>query len=425
MRNIKQFIHFIKRGIAIENRKSLSLVGERLNDLACLNLPILPSVVIEHNIADILNNEKIFSHIFKYIDSFEHAVGKTYSNAKNPMLLEITLSPNIPITTYPKIRNLGLTKNTIEGIQKAIGEENTKQALFYFLDSILFVYEKLLCFENSKKEQKELEERVRKIKEVEQYKVFENNPVVILEKYSKCMPKYFFEDERQQIKEIIILITKLSVLSGEEIFIIINPIIYGDNICFGKFFTRNIKTGDKKLEGSFFNNCYYLCKDKDKNLCSDISSIEEKNLTELKKIARKIEEKTCEICKIKFVIKEEEIYIIDTIPVKEKDSRAKIKLLLDLYNKKIIEAKDVVMSINMEDLNRLLHPSFDKMSIKDLISLQGGVSGAIGVTTGKVYFSSSALIQAKRIEPQEDCILCVNETCADDVQAIELSCGIL
>ena len=167
MKDTEKYIHFIKSGTSIDNKESLGMVSECLKELAYLKFPILPSVIIEHNIKELLNYEKIFSHIFKYIDSFEHIVENIYGDANNPMLLEITLSPNITVTTYPKIRNLGLTKKTISSIQKTIGEKNTKDVLFNLLDSILFMYTKLLCYEKNKTDQEELEEKIKKIKSLE------------------------------------------------------------------------------------------------------------------------------------------------------------------------------------------------------------------------------------------------------------------
>ena len=89
-------------------------------------------------------------------------------------------------------------------------------------------------------------------------------------------------------------------------------------------------------------------------------------------------------------------WLIDQHSIEGVSTIASILFLLDLYKRKIIDAKYVVKNIRAEQLNDILHPIIDINSTKELKKSIGGIAGSAGATTGKVYFSASSLIEAQK-----------------------------
>jgi pyruvate,orthophosphate dikinase len=210
--------------------------------------------------------------------------------------------------------------------------------------------------------------------------------------------------------------------------LLIQPMVYGNygkDSCSGDFFSRDVVTGEKKLRGRFF-------RDKFNEIGAagqDIDKIAPAHLKQLQKIAWVLEDKFKEIRHIRFTIENKKLWLIDQRPVDQKSTQSDIKLLLDLAARKIVDKADVVKAIDPLRLNEILHPVINTPSVKNLKNWSGGIAGAPGAAIGKVYFSTDALLEAKKnaIQQGEDdrFILCAVSSFAEDVKAIEVSTGVL
>jgi pyruvate,orthophosphate dikinase len=89
----------------------------------------------------------------------------------------------------------------------------------------------------------------------------------------------------------------------------------------------------------------------------------------------------------------------------------------------------VIKSIDPLRLNEILHPVINLPSVKGLKSWKGGIAGAPGAAIGRVYFSTDALLEAKKTAQQkgedDSFILVLISSFAEDVKAIEVSTGVL
>jgi pyruvate, orthophosphate dikinase len=123
------------------------------------------------------------------------------------------------------------------------------------------------------------------------------------------------------------------------------------------------------------------------------------------------------------------LWLIEQRLVDQKSTQADIKLLLDLAKRKIISKRDAIMAIDPIRLNEILHPVINSSSVKELESWKGGIAGAPGAAIGRVYFSTNALLEAKRAAKQklvdDRTILVLTSSFAGDVKAIEVSSGVL
>jgi pyruvate,orthophosphate dikinase len=201
---------------------------------------------------------------------------------------------------------------------------------------------------------------------------------------------------------------------------------YGENSSSGYYFSRNVVTGEKKLQGEFFQDKFNEIGAVGKN----IDQINPDHYRELDSIARTLEDKFKEIRQVRFVVEDGNLWLIEQRLVEQKSTQADIKLLLDLAERKVVDKAYVIKAIDPPRLNEILHPIIDSGSVEGFKSWSGGIPGAPGAAIGKVYFSTNALLEARKLALQKGesnplLILVLVSSFAEDVKAIEVSTGVL
>jgi len=420
-------IHFISRNQSIKLDSSLlGIRGKEINELSSLKLPVLPCILIDTKMTKTLENIKIYSSLIPHIRNFEQELKKVYNSETEPMLLKLVLSSNLLISNYPILHNFGLTKNTIKGFENKVGKVFAANEVLFLLNGVLNLYLKISELENKKTD--ELLTRLKDIKALLNSRKIEKDALAIMSEYESFLPKDFFEDATIQLEESLKLISYMLKLEDEDVAILIQPMVYGNygkDSYSGYFFSRNIITGEKRIQGEFFQNEF-----NEQNASgTDINLIKSNFLKELEAIAVTLEDKAKEIRNIHFTVENGKLWLIDQRSVEGISTKASILFFLDLYKRKIIDAKHVIKSIRPEQLNEVLHPTIDTNSTKELKKSVGGIAGSTGAATGKVYFSATSLLEAKKKAKMEgrniNCILCMPATYAGDVKAIEVAKGVL
>jgi pyruvate,orthophosphate dikinase len=250
---------------------------------------------------------------------------------------------------------------------------------------------------------------------------------------AKYSSEEIFHDPEKQLMHFMTKISELlAVEEGQdvganEVALIVQPMVYGNfgkNSSSGQFFTRNVVTGEKKIMGSFYKGEFNEVGEGD-----DIHKLTKKHLDALIKMAETLETHHREIRSLRFTIENDRLWLIDQRMVSDKSTRADIKLLLDLLALKKIDEAYIINSIKPSQLNELLHPVIKPSSVKSLLQLKGGISGAPGAAIGQIYFDTERLLAAHRTAQKagEDTrmIFCKPATFADDVKATEISQGVL
>jgi pyruvate,orthophosphate dikinase len=200
---------------------------------------------------------------------------------------------------------------------------------------------------------------------------------------------------------------------------------YGKDAFYGQFFTRNIVTGNKEIQGEFFQNKFNAIGASG----ADISKVSKNYHDEMEKIAHKVEDHFREIRSIRFTVENKRLWLIDQRSVMAKSTQADIRLLLDLHSRKMVDDAYVVKNIKPGQLNEILHPIIDYSSVKGLTALTGGITGAPGAAIGRIYFNTERLLDAHKLAQQKGTetkmILCLPASFAEDVKAIEVATGVL
>ena len=442
-------IHFFSQNTVISSKNKADLLGIRgrqANEFAELAFPILPGIILDTEIASGIDPKAVKKDVIDLLGKCEKLAGKKYGDSENPMLLKVVISSNLAITNYPALHNYGLVKSTIEGFAKWVGVDFAVNEVLFMISVMMMIQERIKELENKPKEKEEISGKIKLLRRIlgikgpsnEHHSEEDDKPlpkrksaIEYMDEYSKYFPKGFFDDAESQL---IITINEISRMlnmdeqNDNDTAIMIQPMVYGNygkDSCSGSFYSRNVVTGEKKLHGKFFRGKFNEMGEEG----HEINKIDPVHLKQLEKIAWTLEDKFKEIRHVRFTVENGKLWLIEQRPVDQKSTQADIKLLLDLEKRKIVDGSYVVKALDPIRLNEILHPVINMPSVKGLKSWKGGIAGAPGAAIGRVYFSTDALLGAKKAATQkgEDSrsILVLSSSFAEDVKAIEVSNGVL
>jgi len=442
-------IHFFSQKDVIPssvNTELLGIRGRQANDFAELGFPILPGFILNTLLTAELDVKKIKKDIFELLAKCSKTVGKEYGNPENPMLIKIVISSNLAITNYPTLHNFGLVRPTHEGFEKWVGADFAVNEVLFLVNGMLAIEERIKELEGKEKERAEIAAQAKLLKRIlgikgpsnELHGEEDKTPIPkrktaaeYFDEYAKYFPQGFFDDAESQLQIAIEEIAKMLNLDEQndsDTAILLQPMVYGNygkDSCSGAFYSRNVVTGEKKLQGKYFTGKF----NEIGSTGHEINKIDEAHLKQLEKIAQSLEDKHKEIRQVRFTVENGKLWLIEQRLVEQKSTQSDLQLLLDLQKRKVVDSTYVIKAIDPLRLNEILHPVINLSSVKGLKSWKGGIAGAPGAAIGQVYFSTNALLEAKKAASQhgEDArfILVVESSFAEDVKAIEVSDGVL
>lgn len=441
---MKNHIHYFEVGKISKQeqvREKIGIRGRQSLELASLGLPIVPGFIIDSEVSSSFQEKELLPELDRHLTLLENKVGKKYGSAVKPLLLKGVISPDLQLS-YPSIHNIGLTWESIQGFAQFTGQKFAWGELHFLLDGLLKLERKIAEAKDAPKEVETIEKKIKEVRASEKAlkesktEKSESELKAYLSLGEPLVPHTVFTDAKKQliwilnrIKDLLNIEMKAEGMNGNnETAIVVQPMVYGNfgkNSASGKFFTRNVVTGERALQGSFFKEQFNDLSGQGQ----DILKLEKAPLDELKKAADKVEKLYKEIRELRFTIEDGRLWMIDQRVVDDKSTRADIRLLLDLLKEKVVDEKYVVNAIKPSLLNELLHPVIDPTSVRGLKKVPGGIPGAPGAAIGRVYFSTDALItayrQAQKNGEDTRVIFCKEATFADDVKAVELSTGVL
>ena len=412
------------------DRQYFGIRGREVDQLAELNLSVLPGIIIDATVAQELADEQVCEILKPFFDKMGKTVDKKFDDAENPLLLKIVVSPNLSISAYPTLHNLGLTRKNLAGFEAKVGEKFAAHEVAFMLKGIFQVMQKTAELKENATELKTAEvalSQVQKLLDTE----MKLSGAEVMTKFEGYLPEAFFDSAETQLNASLNIVSDLLHTeedNEDDVAILIQPMAYGNygkDSYSGVFNTRNIVTGEKKLQGEFYVEQF----DEVSADGKDINSIGSKYLTKLQEIAWKLEDVNKDVRRIRFTVESGKLWLIEQKSVEAKSTISLVHLLLDLYNRNVVDAEYVVSTVKPGQLNEILHPVIDVTSVKSLKMSKGGIAGAPGAAVGRVYFSADALIDAQKKAKMEGkdtrCILCMPATYAGEVKAIEVSTGVL
>ena len=125
---------------------------------------------------------------------------------------------------------------------------------------------------------------------------------------------------------------------------------------------------------------------------------------------------------IEFTIENEKLFILQTRNGK-RTAKAAINVAVDLVEAGIIDKKEAIMRVEPNQLDQLLHPTFEDKALKEATVLAKGLPASPGAACGKVYFNADDVVAA--VEGGEKVLLVRQETSPEDIEGMVKAEGIL
>ncbi len=412
-------INYIQKGLPIEDvsiKERVGIAGYSLLELAALNIPVTPGFIIDiSNILD-LPRESVKKNLDEGIQKLEDMTGRRLTDLQSPLLLNVCLSPSMIVENTPVIRHIGLNTAIVQSLGEFFKGESVYNTFLSFIETYT-----TLCLDastaNLGSEKKVMSQDDAKA-ECERLlstsaSEFPQNPSDQLESAVYSMAKSYHADPMNR---------------DIPAAVVIQYIPHGDSdqkLINGHFLTRDVKTGEPQLNGGFSPGVFLSEGEAEQ----DINELDNYLLDELDLIAGTLEGYFLDVRHVDFVIEQGNVYVIRNREPKQKSMITKLRILADLKSDDQISDEEYVTSISPNELNSLLYSTINVQSVSGLTSIHGGIAGSLGATCGKVYFSTKKLIdaywKAKAEDGDTNLILIKKSTFAEDVQAVEIGCGVV
>ncbi len=398
----------------------IGIRGRRAVELAGMGLPIAPGFIIDSSLTVNLGQVNIKDRIQKYVSSIEEETKKEFGGVERPLMLKVVVSSDLNVPFFPSIHNIGMNDETVEGFAQFTNDLFAYGEYLFLMRNI-----STKLFDFTQADVDKIESKISKKPTVDQYKK-------AIDAYKKSFGEEYGDDVYDQlifvIKKAAEKYSDSDIDVDSSLSIMVQAMVYGnfgDNSYSGSYFTRNIITGDREIQGDFLKNEFDFTRGK----VQDIKKIGKENYEKFTEIAHKVETNFNEIRNIKFTIEEGDFWLVEQREVDEKSTQSQIKTLLDLNEEGTVSDDLLVSSIQPGQLNELLHPVIDPRTVKNIKSIKGGVSGSTGAAIGRVFFSTPKLLEEykRAIMKGEDTnlILVLPASYAEDVKAIEVAQGVV
>ena len=207
----------------------------------------------------------------------------------------------------------------------------------------------------------------------------------------------------------------------------------GDDCATGVAFTRDPATGENKFYGEYLVNAQgedvvagtRTPQPVNETTKSDPShkTLEEimpEAYKKLEGIYKKLEQHYRDMQDIEFTIQKGRLWMLQTRSGK-RTAAAAVRIAVEMVREGLLKKEESIMSIDPEQLNQLLHPTFDPKADKNVITT--GLPASPGAATGRIVFNADDA--EEWAERGEKTILVRIETSPEDIGGMNVAEGIL
>ena len=447
----KKYVYLFKEGNA-DMRELLGGKGANLAEMTNLGLPIPQGFTVSTEACtEYYNdgkkiNEEIQGQIFEALTKLEEMQGKKFGDNNDPLLVSVRSGARASMPgMMDTILNLGLNDVAVEGFAAKTGNprfayDSYRRFIQMYSDVVMEVpksfFEKII---DEVKEEKgvhfdteltteDLKELVKRFKAV----------------YSENMNGEEFPQEPKEqlmgaVKAVFrswdnpraIVYRRMNDIPGDwGTAVNVQAMVFGnmgETSGTGVAFTRNPSTGEKGIYGEYLINAQGEDVVAGVRTPQPISKLAE-DLPDCYKqfmeIANKLENHYKDMQDMEFTIQEGKLYFLQTRNGK-RTAPAAINIACDLVDEGMIDEKEAVLRIEAKSLDQLLHPTFDKDSLKAGEVIGEALPASPGAAAGKVVFTAEEAKVLGKGGKGERVILVRLETTPEDIEGMVAAQGIL
>ena len=447
----KKYVYLFKEGNA-NMRELLGGKGANLAEMTNLGLPIPQGfTVTTEACTEYYNdgkkiNEEIQEQIFTALKKLEEMQGKKFGDNNDPLLVSVRSGARASMPgMMDTILNLGLNDVAVEGFAAKTGNprfayDSYRRFIQMYSDVVMEVpksyFEKII--DELKEEKKvhydteltteDLKELVKRFKAVYKEKMngeeFPQNPT---EQLMGAVKAVFRSWDNPRA----IVYRRMNDIPGDwGTAVNVQAMVFGnmgETSGTGVAFTRNPATGEKGIFGEYLINAQGEDVVAGIRTPQPISKLAEdlpECYKEFMNIANKLEQHYKDMQDMEFTIQEGKLYFLQTRNGK-RTAAAAINIACDLVDEGMIDEKEAVLRIEAKSLDQLLHPTFDKDSLKEGEVIGEALPASPGAAAGKVVFTAEDAKAQGKGGKGERVVLVRLETTPEDIEGMVASQGIL
>ena len=201
----------------------------------------------------------------------------------------------------------------------------------------------------------------------------------------------------------------------------------GETSATGVCFSRDAGTGEDLFNGEYLINAQGEDVVAGVRTPQPISKLAEdlpECYKEFMELAHKLENHYRDMQDMEFTIQEGKLYFLQTRNGK-RTAPAAIQIACDLVDEGMIDEKEAVLRIDAKSLDQLLHPTFDKDSLKAGEVIGQALPASPGAAAGKVVFTAEEAKELGKGGKGERVVLVRLETTPEDIEGMVAAQGIL
>ena len=455
-----KYVYTFGAGKAEGNAKMKDLLGGKganLAEMSGLGIPVPAGITITTEVCTYYYDhehtypKELEAQVKDGIAHIEKMMGAKFGDPKNTLLFSVRSGARASMPgMMDTVLNLGLTKNTIEGLIAKTGNER------FVYDSyrrFIQMYSDVVMGANDE----HFEQIIDEVKHRRGVKLDTELTAADLRELCdrfkdvvrRDCGKDFPEDVNEQLWGGIGAVFK-SWMTPRAIeyrrihnipghwgtAVNLQAMVFGNmgtDCATGVAFTRDPATGDKRFFGEFLINAQGedvvagIRTPQPINIAAK-KSPEEVSLEEampapykqLVEIYQKLEKHYRDVQDIEFTIQQDKLWMLQTRNGK-RTGPAAVKIAVDMVNEGLIDKKEATMRVEPAQLDQLLHPRIDPKLKREVVAK--GLPASPGAAVGKAVFTADDA--ADWVARGEKVILVRLETSPDDIKGMAVAQGIL
>ena len=433
--------------------------GSNLAEMASIGLPVPPGFTIttEECVRYLKDGEafgeQLRSDVMTALAHIEAAVGKTFGNAADPMLVSVRSGARVSMPgMMDTVLNLGLNDETVEGLSATSGDDrfawdSYRRFIQMYSDVVLGLdhglFEEALEIakeangyyadtELSADDWRALVAEIKGIVESERGAPF---PQDVHEQLWGAIAAVFDSWDSDRAK----VYRRLNDIPADwGTAVNVQAMVFGnmgETSATGVAFTRDPSTGENVFYGEFLTNAQGedvvagirtpapISRARADELKSDEAPLEEvmppvyKQLTD---VADTLEAHYRDMQDIEFTVEDGTLYMLQTRNGK-RTAAAALKIAVDMANEGLISEEEAILRLEPSQLDQLLHPTISPNATRDVVVK--GLPASPGAAVGQVVFDSNEA--AHLAEAGRAVILVRVETSPEDIHGMHAARAIV
>ncbi|MFH1519552.1 MAG: pyruvate, phosphate dikinase [Candidatus Omnitrophota bacterium] len=448
----KKYVYFFSKDKSDGNATMKNLLGGKganLAEMCSIGIPVPPGFTISTEACDYYykQGKKYPAELQKQIDAniamLEESMQAKLGDPVNPLLVSVRSGAAVSMPgMMDTVLNLGLNDNVVIGLAEKTGNQRLAWDAYrrfvdmfgnvvmgvdheHFEEKLTLIKKKYKATQDNDLTAAQLKELVQQYKNVYQKQVKKPFPADAKEQLTAAVNAVFgsWNVERAVIYR---RINKITGLLGTAVNV--QAMVFGNmgnTSGTGVAFTRNPATGENKFFGEFLINA------QGEDVVAGIRTPEPiehlrkkmpKIYQQLDDIREKLEKHYRDMQDVEFTIQEGRLFMLQTRTGK-RTGLAAVKIAYDMVGEKMIKPEEALMRVEGEQLNQLLFPIFDPVSMSKTKKIAKGLPAGPGAVSGHVVFTADDAEAWKK--KGKKVILVRHETSPEDVAGMHAAEGVL